>query len=203
MSGFVLLARAAEGAGWIGSWSPGIGDPTPAGWLATVAYFAAAGCCWAAARRIKPEYRRAPSLRREWRLWGTLSALLALLGVNKQLDLQSALTEIARGLARSGGWYEQRRGLQLAFVAVVALVALLAAVASLWATRRTSPPVRVAVVGFGALLAFVVARAASFHHVDMAISHEWLGLRVSSLVELAGLAVLIVAARWQRRALGS
>jgi hypothetical protein len=31
-----------NGAGWIGSWSPGIGDPTPAGWLATFGCFAAA-----------------------------------------------------------------------------------------------------------------------------------------------------------------
>ena len=199
----MLLVTSTAGDGWIGRWSPGIGDPTPAGWLATVAYFAAAYSCWAAARRIKPEYRRAPSLRREWKLWRTLSALLAVLGLNKQLDLQSALTELARMLARSGGWYEQRRGVQLAFVAAIALAALLAGAAALWTTRRTSPPIRFAVVGFGALLGFVVARAASFHHVDVAISHDWLGLRVSSLVELAGLALLIAAARWQARQLRS
>jgi hypothetical protein len=195
VNGFVLLATAAHRDGWIGHWSPGIGDPTPAGWLATFAYFAAAWGCWAASRRIKPQYRRAPSLRREWAIWRSLSALLAALGLNKQLDLQSAVTELARLLARSAGWYEQRRSLQLAFVATVALAALTAAAAALWATRRTSPPVRLAVVAFAGLLGFVVARAASFHHIDVAISREWLGLRVSSLVELAALVTLIAAAR--------
>lgn len=203
MTGSLSFATARDASGWIGHWSPGIGDPTPAGWLATLAYFAAAWSCWAAARRIKPEYRRSPALRREWLLWRALSVMLAALGVNKQLDLQSALTEAARMLARSGGWYGERRGLQLAFVATVVLSALAAGVIALWATRRTSPPARLAVVGFGALLAFVVARAASFHHVDVAISQEWLGLRVSSLIELAALLALIAAARWQRNSFGS
>ena len=201
MSDFLLLATAASGDGWIGTWSPGIGDPTPAGWLATVAYFAAAWGCFAAARRIKPEYRRAPSLRREWRIWRALTGGLAALGINKQLDLQSALTEIARMLARSGGWYQQRRGVQIAFVAAVGIAALAAGVAALVATRRTSASVRVAVVGFCGLLGFVVARAASFHHVDRAIAEEWLGLRVGSLVELSALGLLLLAARWQGRAL--
>lgn len=202
MSEFVLLVTAAHGDGWVGSWSPGIGDPTPAGWLATLAYFATAYACLAAARRIKPAYRITPAVRREWRLWYALAPLLAALGINKQLDLQSALTELARMLARSGGWYEGRRGVQLVFVLAVGAVALGATAFAIWATRRTSPPARLAVFGTGTLLAFIAVRAASFHHIDMAISSEWLGLRVSSLLELGGLAVLYAATRWQRKLFG-
>jgi hypothetical protein len=197
------LWLVTDGAGWIGRWSPGIGDPTPAGWLATLAYFGAATCCWAAARRIRPEYRRTPTLRREWRLWRALAAALAALGVNKQLDLQSALTELGRLLARSGGWYAERRSVQLAFVLAVGVAALAAAALGLWATRRTSAPARAAVVGFAALLGFVVARAASFHDVDRSIAAEWLGLRIGSLVELGALLALAAAARWRARQLGS
>jgi len=29
--------------GWLGHWSPGIGDPTPAGWLTVVVYAVATG----------------------------------------------------------------------------------------------------------------------------------------------------------------
>ena len=108
MNDFVCLVAAPDGAGWIGNWAPGIGDPTPAGWLATLAYFATAFSCRTAARRILPAHRKTPSLRREWRLWSALSGLLALLGLNKQLDLQSALTEVGRIAARSGGWYDER-----------------------------------------------------------------------------------------------
>ena len=199
MSDFLLLVSAAHGDGWIGHWSPGIGDPTAAGWLATLAYFATAWCCRAAALRIKPAYRVTPAVRRERRLWYALSALLAALGINKQLDLQSALTELARMLARSGGWYGERRSVQLAFVLAVGIGALAAAALALWATRRTSPPARLALAGAAALLGFIAARAASFHHVDVAISQEWLGLRVSSLVELAAIALVFAATRWQQR----
>jgi hypothetical protein len=193
------LAAAPSGAGWIGRWSPGIGDPTPAGWLTTLAYFAAAWSCWAAARRLRPEYRVTAGLRREWRLWRALSVLLASLGINKQLDLQSALTEMGRMLARSGDWYAQRRSVQLAFVVAVALAGLAAAGFALWAVRRTAAPVRLAVAGACMLLGFVVARAASFHHVDLVVSHELLGLRLGSLLELAIAGLILAAAQWRRR----
>lgn len=193
------LVVAADGDGWIGRWSPGIGDPSVAGWLATFAYFATALGCWQAALRIRPAYRKLPALHREWRLWRVLSALLAALGLNKQLDLQSALTELGRILAESGGWYAERRGVQLAFVAALAALALGATAGAAWATRRTTPPARIAVIGTGALLAFVVIRALSFHHFDRLISQSWLGLRASSLLELAGIAVILLATRWQRR----
>jgi hypothetical protein len=203
VSDFLWLAGAAHGDGWIGRWSPGIGDPTAAGWLATLAYFATAWCCRAAALRIRPAYRVTPAVRREWRLWRALAPLLAVLGINKQLDLQSAITELARMLARSGGWYDERRGVQLAFVAAVAATALAASLAALWATRRTSPPARIAVFGTAALLGFIAARAASFHRIDVAISTELLGLRLSSLVELAGIALIFAATRWQQRIYGA
>ena len=201
MSGFLALVTAPDGAGWIGRWSPGIGDPTPAGWLTTLAYFVAAWSCWAAARNLRPEFRVTAALRREWRLWPALALLLAGLGLNKQLDLQSAVTELGRMLARSGGWYGDRRAVQVAFVALVALAGLGAAALSLWAVRRTAPPVRLAVAGACALVAFVVARAASFHHADVVISHEVIGLRLGSLVELAAIGVIFAATRWRARML--
>lgn len=197
MSGFLPLVTAPDGAGWIGRWSPGIGDPTPAGWLTTLAYFGGAWSCWAACRALRPEYRVTPTLRREWRLWQALTALLAALGLNKQLDLQSALTELGRLLARSGGWYQERRGVQIVFIAAVALAGAGAAALALWTVRRTAPAVRVAVAGACALVAFVVARAASFHHVDTVISRELLGLRLGSLVELAAIGVIFAATRWR------
>ncbi|MBM4385133.1 MAG: hypothetical protein FJ091_17410 [Deltaproteobacteria bacterium] len=201
MSGFALSAMARDGAGWIGSWSPGIGDPTAAGWLATLGYFAAAWSCYGAAQRIGPALLSAQMLRRESRIWQMLAALLAALGVNKQLDLQSALTELGRIAARSGGWYGERRGVQFVFIACIALAGAAAAIAALWTARRTSPPVRLAVAGALAILAFVVVRAASFHHFDIATSREVLGLRVGSLVELAGIAVVLTTAGWRQRQL--
>src|SRR3954468_15751872 len=79
-----------------GQWRPGIGDPTLLGWTTVVAYFAAALACGrtAAAKGGRPTP-----------FWSLLSLLLVFLGFNKQLDLQSVLTEIGRRLAREQGWY--------------------------------------------------------------------------------------------------
>ncbi|HEY8942673.1 MAG TPA: hypothetical protein VIM73_00370, partial [Polyangiaceae bacterium] len=92
-------------SGLIGNWSPGIGDPTVTGWVTVVAYLATAVSCTLLALRIP---RVAGPLNRERLLWGLLAAAFFALGLNKQLDLQSAVTEIGRIVAAKQGWYEQR-----------------------------------------------------------------------------------------------
>ena len=67
-------------------WSPGIGDPTVAGWLTVVLYLVTSVSCWMLARELGP----AGLDRRAWR---SISVLFLFLGINKQLDLQTALTE--------------------------------------------------------------------------------------------------------------
>src|SRR5262245_63104416 len=101
-----------------GRWRPGIGDPTPLGWLTVAAYAVAAALCARAALR---EGRSGP--RGFW--WG-LAAALALLGVNKQLDLQTLLMQVSRDLARAQGWYDRRQAYQRLFIGGVAVAALAA-----------------------------------------------------------------------------
>jgi hypothetical protein len=50
---------------------------------------------------------------------------LGALGVNKQLDLQSALTELGRILATDGGWYDSRHRVQRVFILAVGSAAVL------------------------------------------------------------------------------
>ena len=175
-----------DSAGWVGRWSPGIGDPTVAGWVTVIAYVAGAYLCGRAYRRShqKPE-------RRAWLL---LAVGMLALGLNKQLDLQTALTEAGRSVAVQQGWYEGRRVVQAAFVLAVAAFALLVA-AWLWLqARRGSVALRRAFIGAVALGAFVVIRAASFHHVDLLLGRSLLGLRLNVLLELGGIAWVAVGA---------
>ena len=103
------------------NWSPGIGDPTIGGWLTVALYLLASLSCWTSARKIA--LQDACSLQ-ERRAWRSISALFLALGVNKQLDLQTALTEAGRVLAHTQGWYAQREFVQLAFIALVATTCL-------------------------------------------------------------------------------
>jgi len=85
--------------------------------------------------------------RREVAIWWTLALGLLALGVNKQLDLQTALTEIGRILAVQNGWYERRHDVQLEFIYGVVGVASLTAVAMVYLARKSHPATILALVG--------------------------------------------------------
>src|SRR3954454_1780330 len=100
------------------------GDLTFIGWTITFAYFICAGLCFWAGRKEKEQ---ALGRARRWHapvFWFALCGVLVALGFNKQLDLQSDLTEIGRNMARSEGWYEQRRTFQKIFVVLFGLAAV-------------------------------------------------------------------------------
>jgi hypothetical protein len=105
-------------------------------------------------------------LARERLLWTTLAALLLLLSINKQLDLQTLLTQIGRDLAKSQGWYEQRRIVQEWFIGGIVFGGMAGLCVIAWLFRGCFWRNALALVGMLILIRFVVIRAASFHHVD-------------------------------------
>lgn len=190
-------------------WSPAIGDPSAMGWITVLAYFATAWLCLRAIqaekqgpprpllatmaalfRVMRKHWPRPPLPARRAALWLLLALGMLALGINKQLDLQTLLTELAKYLAHSGGWYEQRRGLQVAFIAVVALVGAGGLALLAWLTRGQLRDFRLVLFGLTWIVGYVVVRAASFHHVDLLIHHEILGVRLNWLFELGGIAIM-------------
>jgi hypothetical protein len=164
-------------------WRPGIGDPTLAGWLTVVIYFAAAAACLLAACRSQVSGR---NWQQNGMFWLFIAFLLVALGINKQLDLQSLFTELARSAAKGGGWYERRRTYQRAFIVIVGGSGIFAAVTLILWARGLGIAQQMAVFGLSSLVAFIAIRAASFHHVDEFISGTIIGARWSSLLEIIG-----------------
>ncbi len=173
-------------------WTPSIGDPTLVGWLTAALYLAAAVGCWRVARHLG--FGEAwPSTER--RVWRFVAVLFLALGLNKQLDLQTALTQAVRIIAYSEGWFEQRRVVQTAFIAVVALICVaIAAALAMWA-RKAPTPVWFALAGVTMVLAYVLIRAASFHHVlGGAVLHlTWIWI-----LEVSGIGVVLLGCGWRR-----
>jgi hypothetical protein len=64
-----------------------IGDPTVAGWLTVILYLVTSVSCWILARELGTGGM-------DRRAWRSISILFLFLGINKQLDLQTALTEV-------------------------------------------------------------------------------------------------------------
>jgi len=177
------------------SWTPKIGDPTIGGWITVALYLLAAGSCWISARKLG---LGDVSRSNERRAWWVISALFLALGINKELDLQTALTEAGRVLAHYQGWFEQRQVVQLAFIALVAIVCLIAAITLLLWTRRAPSPTRLALIGTTIVLGFVLIRAASFHHVDQFIGQKILGLRWNWVLEMSGISLVLFASEWRQ-----
>lgn len=185
----ILIAAVAGGR-----WRPGIGDPTLLGWVTVAAYLLAAVACGLAAwREPTPEGTRRPHARPS-RFWLALTALMVALGINKQLDLQSLVTQIGRDVIGSLGLYSERRNLQFGFIVAVMMICSAALGAFLWASRRTWKTRWPAIIGMLFILGFVVVRAASFHNVDALLTARIGGLKWNWIFELGGIAIVAASA---------
>jgi hypothetical protein len=185
--------------GWIGRWSPGIGDPSAVGWITVAAYFATAWLCWRARAASRREGDAAVPPRGA-ALWTALTVGLLALGINKQLDLQSAVTEMGRMIVHAGGWEARKRTLQVGFILGVLGLTALAFAWLAWLTRGDLRRCLLPLLGSAELGAFVLIRAASFHHVDILLGQRWAGARVNWILELGGITLIAVGALLALRA---
>jgi hypothetical protein len=176
------------------NWSPGIGDPTLMGWLTVALYLSAAISCCITVRKLRLEVQDADDAK-ELRIWRSIAIAFLALGINKQLDLQTALTEMGRVVANLQGWYDQRQAVQVAFIVVVAITCLMAAIILVRWTRRAPVPTWSALLGSIMVIGYVLIRASSFHHIDRFIGQQILGFRWNWIVEMSGIGVVLVASR--------
>lgn len=175
-----------------GGWTPGIGDPTLIGWLTVVCYFVATYQCYRAYQKARA---LGPNAYRLSHAWLVLLVGMGALGINKQLDLQSLLTVIARENAHDYGWYEDRRTLQVALIAALGVGGVGGGAWVAWYMRKHLKHFGIAAAGAVFLVVFIVVRASSFHHVDLLLHAEAMGVRFNALLELSGIACIALNAR--------
>lgn len=174
-------------------WRPQIGDPSVMGWVTVIAYGLAAVLCLAAAFRNRTTVDVAGA--RHWHgVWLGVALLMAFLCLNKQLDLQSLLTDVGRVLAKQEGWYGQRRIVQRWFVGSVAAAGAATLAFLAWKARVFFRERIVLLAGLAMLLSFIIIRAASFHQVDVLIRSRIIGLRINWILELGGIALVALGA---------
>ena len=170
--------------------TPTMTDPATRAWIILAAY----GCCALLALAAG----RSAASTRDRRFWYSTAAVLLLLGLNKQLDMQTMLTDVARSVAKEGGWYDSGESCRARFLLVLGLgAAAAAAMLTLW-LRSASRAVKIATTGLLLLMGFVLLRAASFHHIDAWVTVDLGGLRSGWWLELAGIALIGASAAAQR-----
>jgi hypothetical protein len=212
MIGSELLFAAVRDGEWV--W--GLNDPDTPSLLVTALYFICAILCGLSAKRStiasiqrngRYSYSRS-TLRRfslqgfadglsserakglHSRFWLMLSIAMTVLGINKQGDIQTLIAIVARKWIREAGLYDQRRTFQLAFIIGVAAVALVGCIAVCWVVARWPWTFKLATCGLLFQVAFIVIRAASFHHIDIILSVKQYNLTIESI----GLILVMIAA---------
>ena len=174
------------------TWRPSIGDPGPIGWIITFSYLAAALFCVLAGRR----HWLSLDTRLPW-FWFALAALMFLLGLNKQLDLQVLVAQVGREVARRDGWLQYRRLVQTAFVIAGAGVGIAGLAAAYYVIQGRWKQFGLSFLGTVLLLAFVVIRAAYLSNVSKVMdkipeASHWInvGLELSGTI-LVGLGAFL------------
>lgn len=170
-----------------------VGDPDFIGWSITASYVVAFVTCVLNAMAVR-RIRLSESKSRLYLFWVGLSCVVFLLGLNKQLDVQTWMITVCRTLARENGWYEQRREYQAYFIF---LVVCCGAVSSAWVTYQLRSVWRecmVAIVGLAVLGTFLLVRAASLHQLDGWLAGAICGVKLRYLFELLGVATICLAA---------
>lgn len=205
----------------VGRWSPGIGDPTIMGWVTVFLYFLTSYLCLKcvgieksgprrALRDVIPAWYRVtrkhwpalpPRVRRA-NIWMVIAGLYFCLGINKQLDLQSAVTEMGRIVARRGNWYDARGSLQALFIGVVLVLAVISTFKLIAFAKDEAVHFVLPFIGVVVTVTFILVRATSFHDMDLFIGAELLGIRTNWLLEIGGIS-LVMGGAWLRLAQGS
>lgn len=166
-------------------WRPQIGDPTLMGWLTVVAYGGTAITACIAAIRTAGADRR---------MWWLVGILLALLCLNKQLDLQSLLTDIGRIIAFDQGWYEERRMIQKEFILGLLALSGVTVAFLIWRFRKFWRKQFLLAAGLAFLITFILVRAVSFHHFDAMLKIAVGGVKMNWFLELTGVGLVWLAA---------
>ncbi|MDS9466590.1 hypothetical protein RGQ15_03225 [Paracoccus sp. MBLB3053] len=164
------------------SWSPEIGDPEITGWLTVIFYL----LCFFLAVRVLMLRPRGAAIA----LWAVIAPITGFLAINKQLDLQSALTATGRCVAQAQGWYESRALVQVAFIAILMLAAICFLMIGLRILRGHLRTNGVALLGLAILCGYVLVRAVGFHHIDSLISMNVAKIRFNFLFENLGLLLI-------------
>lgn len=189
MNDETMLVTSENPGIWVcffNGWHPAIGDPDVTGWLTVLSYLICCGLAVAVLRMQGGQVVR--------RLWQGIAVLLLLLAINKQLDLQTALTAFGRCLSHAQGWWENRRPVQIAFILGLLFAMTLVMAGLVSNMRGRIAENALALTGLGVLCSFVLVRAVGFHSTDSLITATVQGISLNFVLENLGLVLIALNA---------
>jgi hypothetical protein len=183
----------------IGGQESFVGDASFNGWATFCVYLATAAFCFFNARRSAALAggRQVARARSRRRFWLVLAGLLLLLGLSRQLDLQTLAASAARAVLRDDGLYGERSGLQVGLVTAIGVFGAIGLLAALISFRRVEASALVAMAGAALLMIFTLIRTISLHDIDRVLM-QGVGLphaQINNVIEI-GMLLLIAGAAY-------
>ena len=174
------------------------GQLTALGWTLFALYLVAAGLAFRAATICRFRSHD-PDLGRIWR---ALGFILAALGFNKPLDLQTRLIELGRWVARNADLSPSAPKLHLLFFLafILPLLALFAVGLIRWRILIVKSVRQLPLAAGGCALvgAYIVIRAVAIDRVDQILLWNWERIPFLWLLEAGGLLLILAQALRQR-----
>ncbi len=134
--------------------------------------------------------------------WGILFAVMLFLACNKQLDMQTYITAVAREVAHAQGWYDQRRAIQKEVIIVLGLIAFLFLSYLIYMIYNLPSSYKISMVGALFTFTFIGMRASSFHHLDHYVAQTIYGVKLHILIEICGSLIVSIGALLSVRSIG-
>ena len=180
-----------------GGLSPIVDDASLNGWATFIVYLVTAWLCFRNARNsvalLGAASKRVALTRSRRRFWIVLGALVMMLGLTRQLNLQALVSDIARSLVSAEGRYDARAGFQLALVIAVGAFGVIGLAIALLTFRRAEGSILLATAGAALLLIFTLIRLISLHDIDQFLSEGVPHARINNLIEIGALIVIAAA----------
>lgn len=164
-------------------------------WVRVIGYLMLVILCFVARWR---EQGRADETDGVWRpFWLLTAGFLAAMAIGRAGDVGQLVSDLGRDRAGEAGWYEIRRPVQAAGVAMLGAAWLMIVVAgcmqSLFRRRRYLPMSLMVMT----IAAYAAVRIVSLHDVDAVLyRREYAGAPIGTLVEMALLAITALATLW-------
>ena len=167
------------------------GHLTALGWAMLALYLVTALLTFRAA--FVANFASSPKMSR---VWICLGVILAVLGLNKQVDLQTLLIELGRHMALREHLFAYRLELYFIFfvVFILGIIALLATVILRFSTelRTFARRFPLALCGCGLISIYIVIRATSIDNVDFMLGFDLTQIPFLWLLEAGGLMLIII-----------
>jgi hypothetical protein len=173
-----------------GYWKSYRGDYSFSGWMVTFFYVL---CCFIL---LFVFFKTSFTSGTDKTFWILIFGIILFLSINKQLDLQMLITDIARTTAKEYHLYETRKLFQIKIISFFTSLGFGAIALLIFFLRKSHKSVFVALGGITAIFLFLFFRLISFHKIE-AILREHIGFfTLFDCFELVGIFLVIFSCIW-------